>query len=223
MISFLRLFWGEQNCFKHFKVSCHCLLDWAIIIKKSTMNSIIVLLKIMNLFPLLTAFKISHLCFLLLLLNERFFKFYNASQFSEVSHTWFCIVVVVQSLSHVQLFVTHGLQHSRLPCPSLSPGVCSNSCPSGWWCYLTISSSAAPSPFTFNLSQHQGLSSELALRIRWPKYQSFSFSISPSNEYSGLISLRIDWLDKGAWWATVHEVEESNMTEQLNTQCLLFS
>ena len=106
MISFLRLFWGEQNCFKHFKVSCHCLLDWAIIIKKSTMNSIIVLLKIMNLFPLLTAFKISHLCFLLLLLNERFFKFYNASQFSEVSHTWFCIVVVVQSLSHVQLFVT---------------------------------------------------------------------------------------------------------------------
>ena len=106
MISFLRLFGGEQNCFKHLKVSCHCLLDWAIIIKKSTINSIIVLLKIMNLFPLLTAFKISHLCFLLLLLNERFFKFYNASQFSEVSHTWFCIVGVVQSLSHVQLFAT---------------------------------------------------------------------------------------------------------------------
>ena len=105
MMSFLRLFWGEQDSFKHFKVSCHHLLDWTIIIKKSTINSIIVLLKIMNLFPLLTAFKISHLCFLLLLLNDRFFKFYNASQFSKVSHTWFCIAFV-QSQSHVQLFVT---------------------------------------------------------------------------------------------------------------------
>ena len=51
-----------------------------------------------------------------------------------------------------------------------------------------------PSP-TFNLSQHQGLSSESALHIRWPKYWSISFSISLSNEYSGLISFRIDWLD----------------------------
>ena len=38
----------------------------------------------------------------------------------------------------------HGLQHARLPCPSLSPGVCSNSCPFSWWCYLTISSSVSP-------------------------------------------------------------------------------
>ena len=54
---------------------------------------------------------------------------------------------------------------------------------------------SSPSPPTFNLSQHQGFSSELALHIRWPKYWSFSFSISPSNEYSGLISFGIDWLD----------------------------
>ena len=54
------------------------------------------------------------------------------------------------------------------------------------------------SPFTpaLNLSQHQGLiSNESVLRIWWPKYWSFSFSISPSSEYSGLISFRIDWLD----------------------------
>ena len=53
------------------------------------------------------------------------------------------------------------------------------------------------SPFlpAFNLSQHQGLSNESALRIRWPKYCSFSFSISPSKKYPGLISLRMDWLD----------------------------
>ena len=48
---------------------------------------------------------------------------------------------------------------------------------------------SSPSP-TFNLSQHQGLSNELVLGIRWPKYWNFSFSISPSNEYSGLISFR---------------------------------
>ena len=51
------------------------------------------------------------------------------------------------------------------------------------------------SPSAFNLSQYQGLSNESVLRIRWPKYWSFSFSISPSKEYSGLISFRMDWFD----------------------------
>ena len=51
---------------------------------------------------------------------------------------------------------------------------------------------SSPSP-AFNLSQHQGL--ESVLHIRWPKYWSFSFSISSSNEYSELISFRMDWLD----------------------------
>ena len=53
------------------------------------------------------------------------------------------------------------------------------------------------SPFlpVFNLSQHRGLFQWLALRIRWPKYWSFSFSIIPSNEYSELISFRVDWFD----------------------------
>ena len=50
-----------------------------------------------------------------------------------------------------------GLQHSRLPCPSLSPRVCSDSCPLSWWCYLNISSSATHFSFFFNVSQHQGL------------------------------------------------------------------
>ena len=51
------------------------------------------------------------------------------------------------------------------------------------------------SPPALNLSQHQGLFKWSPLHIRWPKYWSFSFSISSSNEYSGLISLRIDWFD----------------------------
>ena len=89
----------------------------------------------------------------------------------------------------------HGLQHARLPCPSLSPGVCSNSYPLNQWCHPTISSSVAPfssCPQSFPASV---FSNELALRIRCPKYWSFSFSISPFNEYSVLISFRIDWFD----------------------------
>ena len=54
---------------------------------------------------------------------------------------------------------------------------------------------SSPSPPAFNLSQHRVFSSESVLCIRWPKYWSFSFSISPSNEYSGLISFRMDWMD----------------------------
>ena len=58
--------------------------------------------------------------------------------------TCFLVVVFVQSLSCVDSLQPHGLQHTRLPCPSLSPGVCSNSCPLNWWCYLSISSSVVP-------------------------------------------------------------------------------
>ena len=54
------------------------------------------------------------------------------------------LIVVVQSLSHVWLFATHGLQHASLPCSSLFPRVCSNSCPSSWWCHPTISSFVVP-------------------------------------------------------------------------------
>ena len=54
---------------------------------------------------------------------------------------------------------------------------------------------SSPSPAAFNLSQHQSLFNEPVLHIRWPTYWSFSLSISPSNEYSGLIPFRMDWLD----------------------------
>ena len=80
----------------------------------------------------------------------------------------------------------HELQHARLPCPSPTPRAYSNSCPLYQWCHPTISPSLA-----FSLSQHQGLFKSV-LRIRWPKYWSFSFSISPFSEYSGLISFRMD-------------------------------
>ena len=90
----------------------------------------------------------------------------------------------------------HGLQHARLPCPSPSSGLCSNSCPLSWWCHPTISSSVVPLSSCLQSFPASGSSpNESALYIRWPKYWSFSFNISPSNEYSGLISLTIDWFD----------------------------
>ena len=55
---------------------------------------------------------------------------------------------------------------------------------------------SSPSPPALNLSQHQDFSNESALCIRWPKYWSFSFNISPSNEHPGLISFKMDWLEK---------------------------
>ena len=93
-----------------------------------------------------------------------------------------------------QLFATHGLQHTRLSCPSPTPGACSNSCLSSWWCHPTISFLCYPLlllPLIF--PSIRVFFSESVLRIRWPKY--WNFSISPSNEYSGLISFRIDWFD----------------------------
>ena len=88
----------------------------------------------------------------------------------------------------------HGLQHTRFPCPSLSPRVCSNSCPLSQLCYLTISSSATPFFFAFFPSIGV-FSNESALCIRWPKFWSFSFSISPSSKYSRLISFGFVWFD----------------------------
>ena len=89
----------------------------------------------------------------------------------------------------------HRLQHARLLCPLLSPGVCSNSCPLIWHCYLTISSSAASFSFCLQIFPSvRVFSNESALRIRWPKYWWFSFSNSLSNEYSWLISIRITFL-----------------------------
>ena len=61
----------------------------------------------------------------------------------------------------------------------------------------------SPSSSAFDLSQHQVFSYESVLNIRWPKYWSFSFSISPSSEYSGLISFRMDWLDLRAAQGTL--------------------
>ena len=77
---------------------------------------------------------------------------------------------------------------------------------------------SSPFPPAFNLSQHQGLSNESVLLIRWPKHWSFSFSISPSNEYSGLISFRIDWLDLLTVQETLKSLLQHHRSKELALQ-----
>ena len=90
----------------------------------------------------------------------------------------------------------HRWQHTRLPCLSLSLRVCSASCPLSQWCHPAISSSVVPfSSCLQSFPASRSFSNKSVLCIRWPKYWSFSFSISPSSEYSRLISFRIDWFD----------------------------
>ena len=97
----------------------------------------------------------------------------------------------------------HGLQRTRPPCPSPTPGLYSNPCPLSQWCHPTTSSSVVP--FSFHLQSFPASGSFQPVH-QMAKYWSFSFNVSPSNEYSGLISFRTNWLDlfavQGTLWKT---------------------
>ena len=112
----------------------------------------------------------------------------------------------------------YGLQDTRLPCPSPSPEVCSNSGPLRCMLsnHLTLCRLLLLLPSVFPSTRV--LSSKLALHIRWPKCWSFSFSISPSNEYSGLISFRMDWLDLLAVQGTLKSVFQHHSSKTLILQ-----
>ena len=115
-------------------------------------------------------------------------------------------VIAVQLLSSVQGFVNPWtIAHQAFLSFTISR-VCSNSGPLIQYCHPAISSSVVPFSFCFNLSQHRVFSNEWTFHIRWLKY--WSFSISPSNEYSGLISFRINWFDLLALQGTLKSLLE---------------
>ena len=90
----------------------------------------------------------------------------------------------------------HESKHARPPCPSPTPRVYSDPCPSSWWCHPAISSSVVPfSSCPQSLPASGSFPMSQLLELRWPKDWSFSFSISPSKEHPGLSSFRMDWLD----------------------------
>ena len=110
----------------------------------------------------------------------------------------------------------------RPPCPSPTPRVYPNSCALSRWpsshlilcCPLLLLTPIPPSIRVF--------SSESALHMRWPKYWSFSFSISPSNEYPGLISFKMDWLDLLAVQGTLKSLLQHHSSKALLLQCSAF-
>ena len=129
---------------------------------------------------------------------------------------------VVPSLSHVQLFAPHSeTAASRLPCPLLSPRVCSDSCPWRQWFHPTISSSGShfsscpqcfPASGSFLMSQLSASGG----------HRSFSASISPSNQYSGLISFRIDWFDLLAVGGTLESLLQHRNSKASILWCSAF-
>ena len=122
-----------------------------------------------------------------------------------------CLCSVTWSCPTLQ---PHGLQHARLPCPSPSPRICSKSSPLSQWYYPTISSSVCPLLFLPSIFPSiRVFSNESVLCIRWPKYWSFSFRISPSNEYSGMISFRMDWLDLLAVQGTLESLPQHHSSK----------
>ena len=115
-----------------------------------------------------------------------------------------------------------GLQHARLPYLLPIPRPYSNSCRLSWWCHPTISSSVVPFSSHLQSFPASGSFPMRVLCIRWPKYWSFSFSISPSNEYSGLISFRMDWLDLLAVQGTLKSFLQHHSSKASILQHLAF-
>ena len=87
-----------------------------------------------------------------------------------------------------------GLQHARFLCQSPTPRAYSNSCPLSRWCHPTISSFVVPFSSCLQSCSASCLLQRVNSSHQVAKYQSFSFNIIPSNEYSGLIYFRMDWL-----------------------------
>ena len=133
----------------------------------------------------------------------------SASSCVSLSSLFFSCLVVSDSLW------PHGLQHARLPCPSPSPGVCSHSHPFSQWCHPTISSSVTPVP---------SCPQSLPASGSFPMSQlfTFSFSISPSNDYSGSISFRMDWLDLLAVWGILKSLLQHYSSKTSILRALIF-
>ena len=117
----------------------------------------------------------------------------------------------------------HGLQHARSPCPSPTPGTCVNLGPSSRWCHPTISSSVIhPLLLPSIFPSIRVFSNQSVLHITWPKYWSFSFSINPSNEHSGLIFFRMDWLDLLAVQGTLKNLLQHHSSKASIFRCSAF-
>ena len=139
------------------------------------------------------------------------------------THPFATLSVVVQELTHVQLFVTRWTAARQASLSFTIPQSLLK---------LMSTESVMPSnhlilchPFLLLPSNFPSIrvsSNELALHIRWPKYWSFDFSISPSNEYSGLISFMVDWFDFLAVQGTLKSLFQHHSLKASVLQCSTF-
>ena len=111
-------------------------------------------------------------------------------------------------------------QHARPPCPSPTPRVHPNPCPLSQWCHPTVCHPLLLLPSIF--PSIRVFSNESALCVRWPKYWSFSFNISPSNEHPGLISFRMDWLDLLTVQGTLKSLLQHHSSKETILRCSAF-
>ena len=116
----------------------------------------------------------------------------------------------------------HESQHARPPCPSSTPRAYPNLRPLSWWCHPATSSCRPLLLLAPILPSIKIFSNESTLCMRWPKYWSFSFSISLSNEYAGLISFRMDWLDLLAVQGTLKSLLQHHSSKASIFQCSAF-
>ena len=116
----------------------------------------------------------------------------------------------------------HELQHARPSCPSPTPRVYSDSCPSSRWCHPAISSSVVPFSSCPQSLPASGSFPMSQLCMRWPKYWSFSFSISPSSEHPGLISFAMDWLGLLAVQGTLKSLLQHHSSKASILWCSAF-
>ena len=148
---------------------------------------------------------------------------------------WNCfLIVVVQSLSHIQLFATPWTAAHQAPLSITIPEFAQTQV---YWVSDAIQPShplSSPSSLALNLSQNQGLFQWVILHVRWTEYWSFSFSISPSSEYFGFISFKIDWFDlfsvqgtlksllqHHSWKASILRCSELRLNEGIKSGALI--
>ena len=117
----------------------------------------------------------------------------------------------------------HESQHARPPCPSQTLELTKTHVHRVGDAIQPSHALSSPSPPAPNPSQHQGLFNESTLCIRWPKYWSFSFNISPSNEHPRLISFRMDWLDLLAVQGTLKNLLQHHSSKASILQRSAFS
>ena len=154
-------------------------------------------------------------------------SFYSRKMWRGSLHSFWCLFNIWSSVQFSLSVLSdslwpHGPQHARPPCPSPTPGVYPKSCSLSQWCHSTISSSVVPfssCPQSFPASGSFQMSQLFASSGQ--KYWSFSFSISPSSEHSGLISFRIDWLDLLAVQGTLKSSPASQF-KSINSSALSF-